>query len=281
MNNSLVTTQIQHVADALGLGGVDPLELKNTLVQTAFRTDTPVSDEQMAALLIVAAQYKLNPWTKEIYAFPDKNKGIIPVVGVDGWSRIVNSSPNLDGIQFRYSDVMLKMEGAKVEAPAWIECIITRKDREQPIVVREYLDETYRAPFKNKNGYLIEGPWQSHPKRFLRHKAFIQAVRIAFGFVGIYDQDEAERIAESSAQQPVRTVTEDLPEGYADYEAEQLQLMREQAMLGTDALSNAFKKLEAGALKNTFWKRHSASLKQAAQQADQSAKGETYEHSPA
>jgi len=28
----------------------------------------------------------------------------------------------------------------------------------------------------------------------LRHKALIQAARLAFGFSGIYDQDEAERI---------------------------------------------------------------------------------------
>jgi hypothetical protein len=30
--------------------------------------------------------------------------------------------------------------------------------------------------------------------RMLRHKALIQAARLAFGFSGIYDQDEAERI---------------------------------------------------------------------------------------
>jgi hypothetical protein len=39
-------------------------------------------------------------------------------------------------------------------------------------------------------------PWQTHPKRMLRHKALIQCARLAFGFVGIYDQDEAERIVE-------------------------------------------------------------------------------------
>ncbi|WP_032251724.1 recombinase RecT, partial [Escherichia coli] len=46
-------------------------------------------DAQFIALLIVANQYGLNPWTKEIYAFPDKQNGIVPVVGVDGWSRII------------------------------------------------------------------------------------------------------------------------------------------------------------------------------------------------
>lgn len=40
-------------------------------------------------------------------------------------------------------------------------------------------------------------PWKSHPKRMLRHKAMIQCARLAFGFTGIYDQDEAERIVET------------------------------------------------------------------------------------
>ncbi len=36
----------------------------------------------MAALMIVADQYGLNPFTREIFAFPDKQNGIVPVVGV-------------------------------------------------------------------------------------------------------------------------------------------------------------------------------------------------------
>jgi hypothetical protein len=46
------------------------------------------------------------------------------------------------------------------------------------------------------------GPWQTHPKRMLRHKAMIQCARLAFGYGGIYDQDEAERIAEAQAHHP-------------------------------------------------------------------------------
>jgi hypothetical protein len=69
-------------------------------------------------------------------------------------------------------------------------CVIYRKDRGHPIKVTEWMSECKRASV---------GPWQSHPKRMLRHKAMIQAARLAFGFGGIYDQDEAERITESSA----------------------------------------------------------------------------------
>lgn len=196
--SNIVLAQVSRLAQSLNLEG-DPKELTNVLKATAFKGE--VSDAQMAALLVVANQYKLNPWTKEIYAFPDKSNGIVPVVGVDGWSRILNDNHDFDGMEFRQSDTMVRMPGAKSDAPEWMECVIYRKSRSKPIVVREYLDEVYREPFKGKYGDVI-GPWQTHPKRFLRHKTMIQAGRIAFGYGGIYDQDEAERIAESQAQQP-------------------------------------------------------------------------------
>lgn len=191
----------------------DGSELIDTLKATAFRNQQ-VSDAQMTALLVVANQYGLNPWTKEIYAFPDKQNGIVPVVGVDGWSRIINDHPQFDGMEFRQSDNMIEMTGARTPAPEWMECVIYRKDRSHPTTVREYLDEVYRAPFKKDNGYQVDGPWQTHTKRFLRHKAMIQSSRLAFGYGGIYDQDEAERIVESSekdmgqAQQTARTSPE-------------------------------------------------------------------------
>lgn len=203
---------------------IDPNKLMVTLKSTAFkqRDGSAPSDEQMAALLVVADQYKLNPFTREIYAFPDKQNGIVPVVGVDGWSRIINSHPEFDGMDFRYSEEMTTPDGAKSECHVWVECVMYRKDRERPIVVREYLDEVYRPPFKKqgRNGeYQVDGPWQTHPKRFLRHKAMIQCARLAFGFVGIFDQDEAERIRENSereigpaAEQQAAPQDEQLPE---------------------------------------------------------------------
>lgn len=174
---------------------VDADKLLSTLKATAFsqRPDKQgnipdITNERMMALLVVADQYKLNPFTKEIYAYPDKYQGIVPVVGVDGWSRIINEHPALDGIDFRYADKLATMPKAK-PCPEWCEVIIKRKDRSSPIVVREYLDEVFRE-LDNMS------PWQTHTKRMLRHKTLIQGARIAFGFAGIYDEDEAERIIE-------------------------------------------------------------------------------------
>lgn len=164
--------------------GVDPDKMMGTLKATAFRGD--VSNEQMMALLIVAEQHGLNPWCKEIYAFPDRNNGIVPVVGVDGWSKIINSNPQFDGMDFEEGP----LNDRKI--PEWIECVIHRKDRGHPIKVREYFAEVARDV----------GPWKSHPRRMLRHKALIQCARLAFSFVGIYDEDEAERIVEEISITP-------------------------------------------------------------------------------
>ncbi|CAM5560564.1 phage recombination protein Bet [Eoetvoesiella caeni] len=183
---------------------VDDDKLLSTLKSTAFRQkpDAPeITNEQMMALLVVSDQYGLNPFTKEIYAYPDKG-GIVPVVGVDGWSRIINEHKNFDGMDFKYSETLIKMEGAKVTCHEWIEVTIHRNDRTKPTIIREYLDEVYKKPYKgsgNNGPYTVDGPWQTHPKRFLRHKGIIQCGRIALGFTGIYDQDEADRIIDMGA----------------------------------------------------------------------------------
>jgi len=165
--------------------GVEPDKMLATLKATAFR-DANITNEQMMALLIVADQYRLNPFTREIFAFPDRG-GIVPVVGVDGWTRIINENPDMDGCEFAYSEDRVDHKGHSCHE--WVECSIYRKGRSRPVTVREYFDEVVRDLKRSS-------PWDTHPRRMHRHKAYIQAARLAFGFAGIYDQDEAERIIE-------------------------------------------------------------------------------------
>lgn len=169
--STALTTLTSKLAAKLDMGE-DGSSLVETLKATAFKGQ--VSDAQMTALLVVANQYQLNPWTKEIYAFPDRQNGIVPVVGVDGWARIINSHPQFDGMEFEQDEESCT-------------CIMYRKDRARPVKVTEWMVECKRANV---------GPWQSHPRRMLRHKAMIQCARLAFGFGGIFDHDEAERIIE-------------------------------------------------------------------------------------
>jgi phage recombination protein Bet len=183
--------------------GVDANKFLATLKATAFKVrDGEATNEQMMALLVVADQYKLNPFTRELFAFPDSRNGIVPVVSVDGWARIINEHPQADGIEF--------VDGPEeYGTPTWIECVIYRKDRQHPTKVRERLNEVRRDT----------QPWKSHPSRMLRHKALIQCARVAFGFAGIYDQDEAERIIEMGEAE---VVGKQQPTGQQPYSDESL-----------------------------------------------------------
>lgn len=208
---------IATLGEKFGMGNEN--ETIAVLKATAFKG--PATDAQMTALCIVAAQYGLNPFTKEIYAFPDRNNGIVPVVGVDGWSRIINDHKEFDGMDF-------------VQDEESCTCVIHRKDRSHPVKVTEWLSECKRDV----------APWKSHPKRMLRHKALIQCARLAFGYTGIYDQDEAERISESpvgAIEGQARRVTEapELPELSAELE----KAAKEYAEKGTAAYAAWFKSI--------------------------------------
>lgn len=162
----------------------DADELLRTLVRMTF-DGRPMSNEQLAAFLLVANEYKLNPFLKEIYAFPGK-AGPVPMVGYDGWVRLMNNNPNFDGV--RTEEIF---EGGKIFA---VRATIWRKDRREPTVITEYLAECDTGT----------PPWRKYPVRMLRNKAVIQCVRLAFGYGGIYDEDEAARIdAAQSERAPV------------------------------------------------------------------------------
>lgn len=163
---------------------IEPASLKNTLQSTVFRvkvgdTYRSCTDEEFAALIIVANEYGLNPLTKQIYAFPAKGGGIVPVVSVDGWIHLMNGHPQFDGIEF--NDIADDKGGLLA-----IETVIYRKDRSRPIRVTEYLDECRRKT----------EPWDKSPARMLRHKSLIQCNRIAFGFSGIHSDDDDEVVSD-------------------------------------------------------------------------------------
>lgn len=168
---------------------VEPGSLLNTLRSTCFsvkRGDPPVTNEEMMALLVVANEYHLNPFTKEIYAFRSKGGGITPIVGFDGWIRMVQNQPQFDG-----EELIQGFDDRPVDPPAnndpmglYYECKFYRKDRRVPTVVREYFRENWRDT----------DPWNNMPNRMTRMRSYIQCARVAFGFGGIYDDDEGEKI---------------------------------------------------------------------------------------
>lgn len=180
-----VRNQVAIMASRLN---VEPAELQNIVINTIMpNRGQQVSNEQFVSFLAVANEYKLNPMTKEIYAFPAKGGGIQPIVSIDGWLKMINSHPDFNGMV--HEDVR---ENGQLVA---VTCKIYRKGIEHPITVTEYMDECRRGT----------DTWKQWPARMLRHKATIQAGRYAFGLSGIVDPDEAERIQETEkrSEKPV------------------------------------------------------------------------------
>ena len=149
---------------------VEPAKLFETLKQTVFQK---ASNEELLALVTVANEYGLNPFLKEIYAFPAKGGGIVPVVSVDGWNKMMIRQPDFDGIEFEFQETE---DGKPVSCTATIYI----KNRSKPVKVTEYFDECKRNT----------DPWNTMPHRMLRNRTLCQAARIAFGFSGVANDDE-------------------------------------------------------------------------------------------
>jgi phage recombination protein Bet len=187
-------TQPAIVATMAGKYSIDPSEFEVTLRATIV--PKTLTNEELAVFLLVADRYGLNPLMRQIYAMPKKGGGIQPVVAVDGWYSMANDQPQFDGIEFedRFDD-----KGAF----SGVTCRVWRKDRTRPTDITEWLSECR----------MNTDPWAKWPRRMMRHKAGIQALRIAFGFSDIVDPDEAARFTQAEYAPPRHLHAIDVDDG--------------------------------------------------------------------
>lgn len=177
------TGTIQKASPVYGLAAkfnIEPTKLLEVLRGTVIKPSRGghiATNEEVAAFCIVAQQYGLNPFTREIHAFTSGDKGVVPIVGIDGWTHIVNREGTFDGCEFE------EIQGEN-GLPDRITCKMYVKERQHPVSATERFTECKRNTI----------PWQTMPWRMLRHKAYMQAARYAFGLAGIYDEDEARDI---------------------------------------------------------------------------------------
>jgi len=169
---------------------VDPAKLHETLKQSIFPKAT---DAEMLSLVVVANIYNLNIFLKEMYGFPAKGGGIVPVVSVDGWNSLLLRQPDFDGIEFEFTD---DAEGNVYSCTATVYV----KNRSHAVKVTEYFAECVRPT----------DPWKNMPRRMLRNRTLCQASRMAFGISGIKHEEEAIEIdaivtsATSEAPEPTK-----------------------------------------------------------------------------
>ena len=172
---------VQRFADKYG---IEPNRMLETLKQTCFRTEKGISNEQMAALLLVCEANDLNPFVRMVHALLDKQGNVVPYIGLDGWISLVNRRTEYDGVEFDMSD-----DGTECSCTMW------RKDQSHATRITEYLAEVKRG----------STPWATAPRRMLRHRAYVQCARLAFGFPGLHDEFDAQQIASGEPDEPVPT----------------------------------------------------------------------------
>ncbi|WP_375630854.1 MULTISPECIES: recombinase RecT, partial [unclassified Bartonella] len=153
MKNS---TFLKEMAEKYGFSAE---EFRETIIKTCigYKNANVITDAEFAVFLFVANTYGLNPLTKEIYALPKKGGGIIPVVSIDGWIKIIKSNPDFDGMTFQDQ---INEDGNIIA----IKCAIRLKGIKDPIEVTEYRKECEQDH---------SDPWKKYPARMLRHKATI------------------------------------------------------------------------------------------------------------
>ena len=111
--------------------------LKNTIMKPS-KNGREATDAEVIAFGLVASKYDLNPFTKEIYAFPDKRSGIVPIVGVDGFITLANRQKDFDGYETTWSDTIVTNDSAK-PCPEWCEIKLHPKNKAFPFILKQYL----------------------------------------------------------------------------------------------------------------------------------------------
>src|SRR5689334_19705841 len=74
---------------------ITPTMLMDTVKATLMPPNA--TNEELVSFLLVADRYNLDPFLKQIYAFPKKGGGIVPMVPIDGWIAIAQQHPQYRG----------------------------------------------------------------------------------------------------------------------------------------------------------------------------------------
>ncbi len=95
------TQRRQSVVDnAAAIMGVEPTKLCDLLrnVWHTSKDELPLTDHEMFIGVSMVARYKLDPIAREVYVTRGK-KGLMTVVGIDGWMKILHRTPYFDGFK--------------------------------------------------------------------------------------------------------------------------------------------------------------------------------------
>lgn len=168
-NNTLVLA-----SDKLAISlGVEKAHMLQTIKAQCFRNTTPdrVSDTQLAAYVQIASNLRLNPLLPGmLYAYPERNGGITPIIGPDGIFLMLSSNPDIEGWSTKHEEI-----GGE---PA---CTATIKHKR--------LGEISKTVFLNEWKVANNPNWATRPRHMLEIRALKQCARQVIHGVP-FDEDE-------------------------------------------------------------------------------------------
>jgi hypothetical protein len=153
--NQLIDKEITKTANAL--------DLEVGELQAWINLQVMAPKQTLLALLRISREHQLDPLKEEVAIALYDDTHWQAYIAIEGYSKILNNHPAFDGIVFTQSEEHTN------GIPHWMECAIYRKDRCQPIMVREYFEEVKGD----------QATWQKMPRRMLRHRVMQQCARLA------------------------------------------------------------------------------------------------------
>ncbi len=158
----------------------------------------PLTDQEMWQGIAMIGRYELDPLAREIYV-SRSSKGLITVLGIDGWVKILDRTDHYDGFDVEFlHDAEGKLE--------WVETVIYSTKRTHPTRYRAFWKE-----YAKVGGFVS----QQMPSHMLRIFSLRHAARL-FTSVGgnVVTEEEAAMMMRSepvtaAASQPSGPVTMD------------------------------------------------------------------------
>ena len=131
-----------------------------------------LNETEFAVFLELAKRYRLDPFSRQIWAIKYGSEDAKIFVGRDGYLAVAHKSPCFDGME---SGTLTDDKG---ELIGW--CRVHRSDMKVPFYVQVYASE-----YTTKKSL-----WLSKPRTMIQKVAECQCLRKAFNLSGFYDPDE-------------------------------------------------------------------------------------------
>lgn len=198
---------ISKLAQSMGMNEDDFVSCLNAKAQKLLNMG------ELIGICGICLKYQINPLVDgELHIMVNNRNGAVtPILGVNGFHRIMSSDPRFRKLTFEYSQDYINLGVIKVngiDVPKWCPMWI-RGNLTTVIDGKEYTSsrtEFFSDCVKNSNG------WQQSPARMLHHRCMAQLVR---SVLGVPLSDEGSPITESPEYRSIPNQQQQSQQSYA------------------------------------------------------------------